>query len=192
MAFLLPALAAVGTFMAAPAVVGTLAVGSLAVGAYGLSESAKAGRKAASASDASAQIEAAQIEARAKSTLAEGSYNADRIGKKAREILAQRRAMAAAGNNSTTDQSEMAVQAETIREASIDQLLIMARAEDDANKDRYQAETTRRTGKSQANIMRNQTRAGSISSAASLANSASQVDWAQSFGGTTTMKKPVV
>lgn len=191
MAFILPALAAVGTFMAAPAVVGTLAVGGLAMGAYGLSESAKAGRKAASSADASAQIEAAQIEARAKATLSEGSYNADRVGKKAREILAQRRAMAAAGNNSTTDQSEMAVQAETIREASIDELLILARAEDDAAKDRYQAAMTRKTGKSQANITRNQTRANTISGIASLANSASQVDWAQSFGGTTTMKRTV-
>ena len=162
-----------------------LAGAALAVGTYGLTQSAKAGRKAASASDASAQIEAAQIEARAKGTLAEGSYNADRVGKKAREILAQRRAMAAAGNNSTTDQSEMAVQAETIREASIDQLLIMARAEDDANKDRYQAAVTRKTGRSQANIMRNQARANTLSGAASLANSASQTDWSKAFAGKT-------
>lgn len=145
---------------------------------WGISENAKAGRKAASAQDAAAQIEATQIEARAKATLAEGSYNADRVGKKAREILAQRRAMAAAGNNSTTDQSEMAVQAETIRESSIDELLIMARAEDDAAKDRYQAAVTRKTGKTQANIMRQQTRAKTIVDTVSTVN-----DWAKTFAG---------
>jgi hypothetical protein len=146
--------------------------------AWGVAENAKAGRKAASAADAAAQNEAAQIEARARATLAEGSYNADRVGKKAREILAQRRAMAAAGNNSVSDQSEMAVQAETIREASIDQLLIMAQAEDDANKDRYQAAVTRKTGKTQAKIMRNETRARTI------AQSSDTVDkWAKFVAG---------
>lgn len=145
---------------------------------WGISEQAKAGRKAASAADAAAQIEATQIEARAKATLAEGSYNADRVGKKAAEILAQRRAMAAAGNNSTTDQSEMAVQAETVREASIDQLLIMAQAEDDAAKDRYQAAVTRKTGKTQANIMRNKTRANTIVQTTDTIN-----DWAKAFAG---------
>ena len=145
---------------------------------WGISENAKAGRKAASAQDAAAQIEATQIEARAKATLAEGSYNADRVGKKAREILAQRRAMVAAGNNSTTDQSEMSVQAETIREASIDQLLIMARAEDDAAKDRYQAAVTRKTGKTQANITRQQTRAKTITDTVNTVN-----DWAKTFAG---------
>lgn len=145
--------------------------------AWGINENYKAGKKAASAADQAAQIEAAQIEARAKATLAEGSYNADRVGKKAREILAQRRAMAAAGNNSVGDQSEMAVQAETIREASIDQLLIMAQAEDDANKDRYQAAMTRKTGKTQAGIMRRKARADVVNSVTTLAQQGS------TFGG---------
>ena len=178
----LAASTAIGGFMAANA--GALAAGSLAVGAYGLSESAKAGRKAATSERVAAEQEAQQLEARAKATLAEGSYNADRVGKKASEILAQRRAMAAAGNNDTTDQSEMAVQAQTVREASIDQLLLMARAEDDAVKDRYGAEVRRKTGMRQSDIIRSQTRASTISSAASLMGQASKVDWSSAFGGT--------
>lgn len=184
MAFLLPAIGAVGGFFASSAGVATLTAGSLALGAYGISESAKAGRKQATAERVAADIEAQQLEARAKATLAEGSYNADRIGKKAKEILAARRAMAAAGNNSTTDQSEMAVQAESVREASIDQLLVMAQAEDDAKKDRYQAVVTRQTGQRQSQITRNRTKADTISGIASLAGQAANFDWSQKFGGT--------
>lgn len=183
MAFIIPALTAVGGFMASSAGAATLAGASLAMGAYGISASATAGRKAATAERVAADIEAQQLEARAKGTLAEGSYNADRIGKKAKEILAQRRALAAAGNNSTTDQSEMAVQADTIREASIDQLMIMAQAEDDAAKDRYGAAVRRQTGTRQSDIIRSRTRANTISGVASLVGQASQFDWTQNFGG---------
>lgn len=144
---------------------------------WGISENAKAGRKAATAERVAAENEAAQLEARAKGTLAEGSYNSDRIGKKVAEILAQRRAMAAAGNGSASDQSEMAIQAETIREASIDQLLVMAQAQDDAVKDRYGAQVRRETGMRQADLIKTQTRAKTISSVAGLAN-----DWVKTFG----------
>lgn len=185
MAFLLPAIGAAAGFFGSAAGAATLAAGSLAVGAYGIAENAKAGRKAASSADAAAQAEAAQIEARAKSTLAAGSYNADRIGKRAKEILAQRRAMAAAGNNSTSDQSEMAIQAETLREASIDQLLVMAEAEDDARKDRYQAAVTRKTGRTQADLLRRGARADTIKGVSGLVGQASGIDWSQAFGGKT-------
>jgi hypothetical protein len=151
---------------------------SFVLDVFGISESAKAGRKAASAADAAAQDEALQLEARAKATLAAGSFNADRIGKRAKEILAQRRAQAAAGNNDTGGQSEMAVQADTIREASIDQLLTMAQASDDSTKDRYAAELTRKHGKAQAKVMRNQTRANTIVSSANTLN-----NWAKALGG---------
>lgn len=149
---------------------------SFVLDVWGVSENAKAGRKAAANERVAAENEAKQLEARAKATLAEGSYNADRIGKKAAEILAQRRAMAAAGNNDTTDQSEMAIQAETIREASIDQLLIMSQSEDDAIKDRYAAQVRRETGKRQSDIIRNQTKANTITSVSSTLN-----DWAKMF-----------
>jgi hypothetical protein len=151
-----------------------MAGASLALGAYGAIETAKAGRKAASAADASAQNEALQLEARAKSTLVEGSYNSDRIARKAKQILSSQRARAAA---SGTDIS--AIQKDTIQEASVDQLLIMAQAEEDAAKDRYQAETTRKTGKSQADIYRNQARAGLISGASTLIGGVA--DWRERF-----------
>lgn len=158
-----------------------LQVATVALGAYGISESAKAGRKAASAADEAAQIEAAQLEERAKATLAAGSFNAERIAIKAQRILSSQRAALAAGNNDTTDETSREIMKRTVQESSIDQLLEMIDAESDAKKDRYQAAVTRKTGKTQANIIRNQTRARSISDTASLLNSANQVDWSKLF-----------
>lgn len=144
---------------------------------WGMSETAKAGRKAASAADYSAQVEAAQLEERAKSTLAAGSYNSDRIKQKASWILSSQRAQMAAGNNDTNDQSAREIAKKTVQESSLDQLLTMLDAETDAKKDVYQAKVTRQTGKTQANIYRQQARAGTIMHVASMAN-----DWAKAFG----------
>lgn len=160
-----------------------LAPVSLALGLYGVSENAKAKRKAASAADQAAQIEAAQLEERAKATLAAGSYNAERIKLKAQQILSSQRAIAAAGNNDTMDQSAREVAKFTVQEASIDQLLTMIDAETDAKRDRYQAKVTRQTGKTQAGILRRQARADSISGVATLLGQASQTDWSKAFGG---------
>ena len=54
----------------------------------------------------------------------------------------------------------------------------MARAEDNATKDRYQAAVTRKTGKTQANIMRNQTRAKTVADTASAIKG-----WANTIAG---------
>ena len=144
---------------------------------WGMSENAKAGRKAASAADYAAQVEAAQLDERAKSTLAAGSYNSDRIKDKASWILSSMRAQAAAGNNDSNDQSARELAKKTVQESSLDQLLTMLDAETDAKKDNYQAKITRQTGKSQANIYRQQARAGTIAHIGEMAN-----DWAKTFG----------
>jgi len=180
MAFLLPVVAFLGTSAGAA----TVAAGSAAIGLYGASENAKAGRKAASAADYSAQIEAAQLEQRAKSTLAAGSYNSDRIKQKASWIMSSQRAQMAAGNNDSNDQSAREIAKKTVQESSLDQLLTMLDAETDAKKDVYQAKVTRQTGKTQANIYRQQARAGAISSVATVLNSAqsSGADWSKLFG----------
>lgn len=149
----------------------------MALDIWGMSENATAGRKAANAADYSAQVEAAQLEERAKATLAAGSYNADRIKTKAAWILSSQRAMAAAGNNDANDQSARELAKKTVQESSLDQLLTMLDAEEDAKKDRYQAKVTRQTGKSQANILRQQTRAQTVMSVANTVN-----DWSKMFG----------
>jgi len=152
---------------------------SMALGVFGVSESAKATRKQAAATDQAAQIEAAQLEERAKATLAAGSYNSDRIKLKAQQILSAQRAQAAAGNNDTTDQSAREITKRTIQEASIDQLLTMAEAADDAKRDRYQADVTRRTGKAQAAILRSKARADQLTGYATILSQGA--DWASKY-----------
>jgi len=94
-----------------------------------------------------AYAEAAQIDQNAKDTLAAATYNTQRIRQKADEIIASQRAIqAASGSNS--DGSARAIREKSIREATMDQLLVMAEAETTAGKDRYQAEVTRKTGRS--------------------------------------------
>lgn len=159
-----------------------LTAASAALSLWGASENAKAGRKAASAADYSAQVEAAQLEERAKSTLAAGSYNSDRIKQKASWILSSQRAQMAAGNNDTNDQSAREIAKKTVQESSLDQLLTMLDAETDAKKDVYQAKVTRQTGKTQANIYRQQARAQTISTVAHTIDNASQADWSKMFG----------
>lgn len=177
MAFLAPVVG----WLASSAGAATLAAGSIALTAYGMSESAKVNRKAASAEDYAAQVEAAQLEERAKATLAAGSYNSDRIKTKAQQILSSQRAAAAAGNNDTNDQSAAEITKRTIQESSLDQLLAMAEAQDDAKKDVYQAGIARKTGKMQADVLRNRARADLIGGAGTILGMG--FDWAQSYGG---------
>lgn len=115
---------------------------------------------------AAAEAEAKQLDTKARHGLAVGSYNSDRIAKRAKDILATQRAMAAAGGGDTTDATVGAITDETIREAAMESLLTMAEADDIAKQDRYQAAVTRVTGKQQADSY------GSQASAAKLAGKA--------------------
>lgn len=152
---------------------------SLGLQAFGVYDANRTTRKEAREEELLANEEARQIEARAKYTLAAGSYNADAIGKKVQKILSTQRANAAAGGNDTTDASVQAIAAETIQNASIDQLLTMAAAEDDAKKDRYLADVTRRTGQRQARAIRNRATANLITGTTGIIDQAA--DWAMKF-----------
>lgn len=112
----------------------------------GAGKEAKAQKEQGRAEKEAAYLEAAQIDANAKSTMAAATYNVGRIRKKADQILATQQAEAAA-RGSSLDGSVRAIAAETIREASMDQLLTMADAETSAGKDRYEAEIRRKSGR---------------------------------------------
>lgn len=93
-----------------------------------------------------ANAEAAQLETRAGQTVATGTYNQNIIAKRAKEIMATQRARAAAGGGDTTDATVMAITDETIKQASMAQLLMGAEAEDKARQDRFGAKVTRYGG----------------------------------------------
>ena len=94
-----------------------------------------------------AYAEAAQIDQNAKDTMAAATYNTSRIRQKADEIIASQKTVQAA-SGSISDGSARAIREKSIRSATMDQLLVMAEAETTAGKDRYQAEVTRKTGRS--------------------------------------------
>lgn len=93
-----------------------------------------------------AYAEAAQMDQNARDTVAAATYNVGRIRAKANEILAAQRAEAAA-RGSSGDGSARAIREKSIREATMDQLLVMAEAETTAGKDRYEASVKRKYGR---------------------------------------------
>lgn len=111
----------------------------------GSQKEAKAQKEQGRAEKEAAYLEAAQLDQVAKDTRAAATYNSERIRTKANEILAtQQNEMAARGSNS--DGSARAIRAKTIREAGMDQVMLMADAETQAGKDEFQAKVARKTG----------------------------------------------
>jgi hypothetical protein len=94
-----------------------------------------------------ADDEALQLEQAATGEVAAATFNANRIRKRAEEIMSSNRAKAAKGGGDTTDASVLAVQAETVRNSTVDQLMEMAAAQERAKMMRRDAAQTRAGGK---------------------------------------------
>lgn len=162
--------------------------------AVGIGTSYKAAQKAAKATNAQGQAvltaamgEAKQLETEAKREVAVGTYNADIINQRAKQILSSQRAAAAAGGGDTTDATVEAITGETVKNASLEQLLIMANAEDKARQGRYAASTARYKGAAGIDSARKTASAQklggfaqALSSTADMINSGS---WKSTFGG---------
>lgn len=126
---------------------------SFTLQALGIGAAHKAGMMAAKATNAQGQAvltaamgEAKQLETQAKREVAVGSYNADIINQRAKQILSSQRAAAAAGGGDTTDATVEAITGETVKNASLEQLLVMANAEDKAKQLKFGASTKRYAG----------------------------------------------
>lgn len=130
------------------------------------------------------EAEAKQLETRARQEVAVGSYNSDRIGKRAAQILASQRAAAAANGGDTTDATVQAITSETIREASMEQLMTMADAEDRARQDRYAAKVSRYTGASRNASARLEAKAARLAGTATVIKGLSESanSWATAYG----------
>lgn len=83
----------------------------------------------------------------AQGEVAAASFNSDRISKRVEEILSSNRAKAAKGGGSSTDASVVAVQNETVKEASLEQLMVMVEANERARMMRRDARQIRAGGK---------------------------------------------
>ena len=162
--------------------------------AVGIGTSYKASQMAAKASAAQGQAalvsgmgEAKQLETQAKREVAVGTYNADIINQRAKQILSSQRAAAAAGGGDTTDATVQAITDETVKTASIEQMMQMANAEDKARQGRYAASVARYkgatgldAGRKTASAQKLGGTAQMISSTVDMVNSGS---WGATFGG---------
>ena len=151
--------------MAWPVVAAIAGVSSVALGAYGASKSATASRKAATAERVAAGFEADQLEARAKDTIAGASFRADRLGKRAAQVLSAQRARMAQGGDSM---DALPISDEAISNLGMDSLLTMANAQSEAAADRLQATQTRKYGRRMSDVRRSQANGSSISAAGTL------------------------
>lgn len=162
--------------------------------AVGIGTSYKASQMAAKASTAQGQAalvsgmgEAKQLETQAAREVAVGTYNADIINQRAKQILSSQRAAAAAGGGDTTDATVQAITDETIKTASIEKLMQMANAEDKARQGRYAASVARYKGATGLDSARKtasaQKMAGTAQMISSTADMMSSASWAATFGG---------
>lgn len=109
--------------------------------------SGSAAKEAGKQARIAAEDEALQTEEMAKGEVAAASFNSDRLAKRVEEILSSNRAKAAKGGGSSTDASVMAVQGETVKEASLEQLMTMVEANERARMMRRDARQIRAGGK---------------------------------------------
>jgi len=136
-----------------------------------------------------ANAEAAQLETRAEQGVAVGTYNQNIIANRAKEIMAAQRARAAAGGGDTTDQTVTAITDETIKKASMAQLLTGAEAEDRARQDRFAAKVTRyqgsqayKQGKMSSKAIKMAGWADTIVGTSNAIKNASDMGWDKAFG----------
>lgn len=120
-----------------------MAVASAASSVLGATGQLKQGKEAR----AIAESEAVQLEDRAQMSRAIGSRQAERIRKASDRIRARQQSLLAASGFSASDAGSIAIDAATVKESSISEMLAVAQAEDEARQDEERARLTRKAGK---------------------------------------------
>lgn len=121
-------------------------VAGAAISAYSSIRGGQAAYAAGKYNKNAAYNEAAAMDIQAGQEIAVGTHNSARIAQRAQEILAQQRAAAAAGGGSTVDATVVAIQNETVKTSTLDQLMEMAAAEERAQQIRHGAVVKRKEG----------------------------------------------
>lgn len=107
---------------------------------------AGAAKEAGKQAQVAAEDEARQTEEMAAGEVAAASFNSERLAKRVEEIMSSNRAKAAKGGGSSTDASVLAVQGETVKELTMDQLLMEVEAGERARMMRRDARQIRAGG----------------------------------------------
>lgn len=124
--------------------------------------------------------EAQAMDIQAGQEVAVGTHNSARIAQRAKEILAQQRAMAAAGGGSASDATVVAIQNETVKSSTLDQLMEMASAQERAQQIRHGATVRRSEGDYALAKGREARTAGYMSAAGTLMQAGAS--WGDKFG----------
>jgi len=127
-----------------------------------------------------AYSEAESMDIQAGQEVAVGTHSAARIAQRAKEIMAEQRANAAAGGGSTSDATVQAIRGETVRYATLDQLLVMASAEERAQQIRHGADVRRSEGDMAAITGKRNQSAAQIQAGQTLLQTGTS--WMEKFG----------
>lgn len=125
--------------------------------------------------------EAESLDIQAGQEVAAGTHQVSRIAKRAAEIMAQQRANAAAGGGSTQDASVVAIQKETVGNATLDQLMTIVSAQERAQQIRHGAEVRRREGDFALMQGKQAKKASYMKAATTLLDAGAS--WQSKFGG---------
>lgn len=158
----------------------TLMAAGAATSAYSSIRGGQAAYAAGKYNKAAAYNEAEAMDIQAGQEIAVGTHNSARIAQRAKEIMAQQRAAAAAGGGSTVDATVVAIQNETVKTSTLDQLMEMAAAEERAQQIRHGAVVKRKEGDYALAKGREARTAGYLSAAGTLLQAGSS--WADKFG----------
>jgi hypothetical protein len=153
---------------------------STAMSAYGSIREGDAALRAGKYNRDAAYNEAKGIDIQAQQEIAVGSHNSKTIGLRAKEILARQEAEAASGGGSSQDGTVVAIQNETVKSSSLEQLLQMAAAEETAQQLNHKGEIVRRGGDMALMEGRQKKNAAYLKAGTTLLKGASS--WGQMFG----------
>lgn len=173
MAFALPVMQAVGSFIAGNFMsVATLAAAGL--NAYGQIQAGKAEARAAT-------FTAAQMDARAKQERAVSQLEAARRRREGKAQLSQQKSLMAASGFAADDPSSLHLVSETVGAQTLEELLVLAQGEDSARQMEFEASQTRMAGQqAKANA-----RTGALTTLAG-----NMFSWYDRYGGGGRARKP--
>lgn len=178
MSFLATAASAVGGFLSANAAAISAATTAISVGASiaGGAQQQTMANQQASASES----QALQLDARAKQERAVGDYNMQRLKAANDRIRGRQTSLLAASGFSSDDVGASEIQDDTTKQASVNELLLLADAEDKARGDEFQAKLTRVQGQQQLTAGRSAYTKGILSAGGELVSGISS--WRQLYG----------
>lgn len=170
--------------MADPVTMTVMMAASAGMSAMGSIREGDAALRAGKYNRDAAYNEAKGLDIQAQQEVAAGSHNSVQIARRAKEILAMQEAQAASGGGSTQDGTVVAIQNETVKSSSLEQLLTMAAAEETAQQIRHKGEITRRGGDMALMEARQKKNASYLKAGTTLLKAGAS--WADKFGGGST------